>query len=515
MQALRALSVLYLLLPLAFFAYGWLRPAYALMVVVVVAAAMAAAGWEAWQALRSGGGLTRAGWRAALPAVLLLLAWLLLSGIGGLGYQNDDYRAGNALFKQLILGDWPLSFAFEGRAVPVVYYLGYYLPAAAVGKALGWAAANAALWGWSALGLGLSLAWFAALSRVPLAGRPGRTLALTALFALAGGLDFVAVTVLRRAPPGPAEHLEFWASAFQFSSQTTLLYWVPQHALAAWLLAALVLDGLYHPHDLRWLALSIAAGMLWSPLGVLGLLPFLLLLAGLSCAPARRRLALRPAALAAHAAALVLAVIVGLYLTANRATFPIGGIWRGVEDPARLARLILGFWWVEVGALAVALALNLWLRLRPQISVSAWLAALEAGFGLSPVRLAVLAASLATLTLLPLFRFGFNNDLAMRGSIPALFALWTLTAQVLLGARERSLARPWSWGTRLAYLCLVVVLGVGSLPALAEMTRSIQNYQAGPPPLESVVPMADADRPHLVSQRAGDPEAFFFQVLSR
>lgn len=502
---LRAATAFYLLLPIGLFAYGWLRPAYAVPVLALTVVVLAITARELWQAARSG-------WRAlpdrsraarealtlVAPAGLLLAAWLLLSGAGGLGYQNDDYRASNALLKELILSDWPLRFQFDGQPVRLVYYVGYYLPAAMMGKAGGWLAANAALWVWTATGCALAFAWFVRLSGAALRGRAGRLLVLAALFCLSGGLDFIAVSARQGAPPGLTAHLEFWAGYFQYSSQTTLLYWVPQQTVAAWLLTGLVLDAIYDPHDLRYLGLSLAAGLLWSPLGVLGLLPLLLLLAGVYARAGHWSGLLRPSALIAHACAIGLALVVGLYLTANRYNFPMGWAWQLADDPLRLARYYLVFVWLEFGVLALLLVLVL--------RVGTW-----RGGAVHARLAAVLIASLLTLTLLPLYRFGFNNDLVMRASIPSLLVLWMFVGKAVLDARPAVS----SLRLRLAYGLLVGVVALGMVPGLTEVARSVQHYRLGPPPLEAIVPMADADPRHLVEQRVGEEEAFFFRYLGR
>jgi hypothetical protein len=524
---LRAATAFYLLLPIGFFAYGWLRPAYALPALLLVALfllaaahAVAQATAAGWRTLTARPGALRQALAGIAPAALLLLVWLLLSGAGGQGYQNDDYHASNALFKALIQGHWPLTFQLDGQPAWVVYYLAYYLPAAAVGKFFGWQAANGALWLWTAAGCGLAFAWFVALSRVALQGRPGRLLLLAVLFCLFGGWDFVAASVLQGALPAATAHTEFWAGFFQYSSNATLLYWVPQQALAAWLMTGLVLDALYHPHDLRYLGLSLAAGLLWSPLALIGLLPCLALLAGVYAMRGRWQALLQPAAIFAHVCALGLAVLLGLYLTANRYHFPNGWVWQGVDNRALLARYYLAFWWVEFGGLAVCLVLCLALAARQlpnrplSLRAVGWRERLQQRFGLEPRHLAVLAVSLATLTLLPLYRLGFNNDLAMRASIPSLFVLWLFTSQVILGTQPGFAPQPPFRPLRLVYGLLVCVVVVGFLPGLAEVTRSVRYYHFGPPPLEAVAAIADADRRTLVEQRVGDGAAFFFRYLA-
>jgi hypothetical protein len=144
-----------------------------------------------------------------------------------------------------------------------------------------------------------------------------------------------------------------------------------------------------------------------------------------------------------------------------------------------------------------------------------WLDDLKRRFDLWPLQLGVLAISLASLTVLPLFRLGFNNDLVMRASIPSLFVLWVFTARIVVEAVQCLAARQAPLKLRLAAWLLVGVVVAGFMPALAEVTRSLQSYRFGPPPLEAVVPAAEADPRHLVEQRVGDGEAFFFRYLAR
>jgi hypothetical protein len=129
--------------------------------------------------------------------------------------------------------------------------------------------------------------------------------------------------------------------------------------------------------------------------------------------------------------------------------------------------------------------------------------------------LILLAVSLATLTLLPLYRLGYNNDLVMRASIPSLWVLWLFTSQVLVRGGEVVARGRAPLRLRLAYGLLVACVLVGFVPGLTEVARSLQHYRFGPPHWEAVAAMADADRRQLVEQRVGDDEAFFFRYLAR
>ena len=171
------------------------------------------------------------------------MLWLSLSGAGGVGYQNADYRASNAILKDLTTQPWPLRLTLDSTVTPVIYYVGYYLPAAAAGKLAGWYVANAVLFLWTAVGVFLAFAWFLRLA----GGRRASSWITALIFSFAGGLDAVGFYLLTPKPFDLDSHVDTWAGYFQYSSNTTLLYWVPQHAIAAWLITGLVLNAARHP----------------------------------------------------------------------------------------------------------------------------------------------------------------------------------------------------------------------------------------------------------------------------
>ncbi len=493
---LAALTALYLLLPALLFAWGWLRTPYALAVTLVIVIACFFALRDAWRER------DRIPLRQRLsplwPALLLLLAWMLLSGVGGFGLQNGDYKSSNALLRGLIESDWPLQIEFERQTVHVVYYLAYFLPAAAVGKAFGWNAANIFIFPWALTGVLLAFGWFRRLTAPP--AKPWPTLGLALLFCLASGLDAVGYYTTPETPFQWGAHIENWAKLFQFSSQTTLLYWVPQQALAAWLMAGLTLACLDDPRLVRYLGMAVAAGILWTPFGVVGAAPYLLA-AGITLLVRKQaRVLFAPLSVGLNLGAALIAAIHALYISSNRYDFPIGLLWTLAEDRRAYLQTALEFWLLEFGLLAAcAAAIRLLRRAAPES---------EKRPGLPPGWLALLCLILSAL---PLFKMGYNNDLVMRASVPSLFYFWIFLGQTFMGTAP---ARRRGWNRALTIL-LILLLLAGSYTSLSEIIRSVNNFHFGPPDIEDVKPIAEATYPHIVAQRVGNDESFFFRLLGR
>ena len=377
LTVLRRLTFAYLYVPALVFVACWLRPAIAAVLVAVLLAAL-------WLALRerpaadapATGGRGQA--RYAIAAVVVAVAWTLTSGIGGLGFQHSDWEKHNAMLKALVQHPWPVHFEPTDIAggVPsaLVYYLGFYLPAAIAGKALGWTAANLALAGWALGGLVLVLLW---LGRLVPTRRP---LAL-AVFVLASGMDVVGI-LLRRGWRFPeVDKIEWWHWPVQYSANETLWVWVPQHALGGWLSMALLLDDVAAARTPGSIGLIGAAAAFWSPFAALGLAPF----AAVHAWTNRLRGAL---SLGNTLAAPALLAVLALYYTSLFHPVPLTTGDAVVPVLAHLASR-LGFVLLEAG---VVLALC---ALAPRVAHGRWRA--------------VAIAAAATLTILPFVRRGWRT----------------------------------------------------------------------------------------------------------
>jgi hypothetical protein len=297
------------------------------------------------------------------------------------------------------------------------------------------------------IGLVLALLWAALLMR------PGSVLA-PFIFVAFSGLDIIGTLVTNpgRLGAGGWEHVEWWAAQWQYSSNVTLLYWVPHQALAGWIAMGLILSARRGPMGRPRVAFLVALLPLWSPFVTLGALVYVI--ADFFEGRAWLQRASSYASMT-NLCGLLLLLLYALFfgsklnttsLPGFDAPTPHGFILFAPREPAGwstvLAQLPL-FCLFEFGFYALALAGG---------------AVIRAGHARS-----VFMVTVASLCLLPLYRYGYNNDTAMRVSIPALFVLCVLVGRVLLDPTTPKLRR----------MALAALLGVGSLATVIDHGRHL------------------------------------------
>lgn len=422
-------------------------------------------------------------------AFVLLFVWCALSGTGGFGFQNSDYAASNALLKDLTQNPWPLKLR-EG--VPLVYYVVYYLPAAFVGKYLGWQHANNFIFFWTYIGLMISWCMFSLAMRLDDLSF-GRRLLSILVFILFGGFDFLgALLSYGNGALTPGLHIEWWASLGQFSSTTTLLFWVPQHTLAPWIVTSAILLVLERQIGQQIIWLLAAMSLLWSPVASLGLLPFLVILAVRELRTGNIQNMLSSANLFAGP---TLAATAMLFYSSNAFKFPSN--WQ-FSAPGFTRNFLLLFFletvFVALPFFSQHLKAKVYLN-QIDLPPPAKLTALQKVTGWT----AILA-----LLVLPTYKMGFMNDLCMRASIPALMFLLSFWVRIL----RREFTYQYIPMT-VTLLCLL--LGSGS--AINEINRALANYQFGIPKIDNVATLLNDPQNEITEQRAGKSDSIFWRWL--
>jgi hypothetical protein len=371
-------------------------------------------------------------------------AWTLLGGADHVFFANADWHVRDAVLHDLVLCRWPVGYGlFDGQESLLRAPLAFYLPAALLGKVAGLAAAHTALGVWTAVGAALFLLQVLSLtpSRVTVA------VAVTALIVLFSGMDIVG-SLLNDGPRFRSDwnittHLEWWAGTYQYSSMTTQLFWVPNHALGGWLVVGLLARHADNPAFDPMLPICVVALALWSPLTAIGIVPFVFWKTVVDAGRGRLMSLLRPRV---WVPALAVGVTLAGYLLLDPGRIPKGttvGAHAG-DDVFDLLQQVQ-FFLFEAGFVGAAI-----LALRRSGDV---------------------VVALVFLAILPFASFGPSNDLVMRASIPSLAVLAIAACAALFGdpATGKQGTEP-SWRKK---TLLGVCLSVGAVTPIEEFARAI------------------------------------------
>ncbi len=485
-QLLPLCSLLYLALPYFLFACGWLKSWLAAVFMLCLLAGLILSGKEILRWPPPPG--EKKGWRMGMEwglTLLIAVAWVSLSGVSGMGFMNLDYPKHHAILKDLIVFPWPVYYSDVPRVEShyfQCYYIAWYLPAALIGKAGGWIQANHTLYVWTIMGVYLSLRWFRRCVGTD-------CLIIYPLFVFLGGLDVIGGYLSNHEIRDGTMHIEWWIQnedlpehlrrIFQYSSNSTLLCWVPQHCLPGWILTGLIMNLSLQQVSRRIMFFAAALSGLWSPFITIGLIP--IILASLYRSRIHEAISFQNLVVAP-----LILVIIALFLASHiPQMIPHGAIWNLYDFYALWPKYLL-FLVLEVFVFAIFCIPSL-----PQ-----W-----RGRG---TPLFILA--LVTLTVLPLYRVGANTDLMMRASIPSLFVLWvfllgTLTSREGVGLNPQ------------AKRGVLVLLLVASIGGGSEIARSLNGYCSVVPHwdgISSVVQLWDGVRELYF----GDEDSFFFRHLA-
>ncbi len=464
-----------------------------------------------------------------VAVVLAVLLWAGLSGVGGYVWQNPDHPVRNGMYQLLTQQGWPCMKQDRG----IVYYIGYWLPAAAVGKLFGMHAGWAVQYLWAVAGILLMYGQICVVRR-KLSVWP-----LVLLICFSGpdalGMLFAGSDTLE---VFGTQHIEWWQPDYQFSSMTTQLFWVFNQAVPVWLLSALLFLG----EKPRNMVFSASLVMLTSTLPFIGIVPFLAYFMVTRCEwgsgrrPVRQLLAecwdnwgSLQNVLGGGVSALVSAV----YLSGNDALRESVQV---LQAPGRIF-LILGaallltavFWILATLAMrgfgrqliataaVTGVCAVIWLVYR--LPYGEWQSPLYNWFSLTLFYMVeagiflcvlypyvedrgLLILNAVCLYVIPLFMLKNSRDICMRASIPGLFLimLWCMHAMDS-GIRKKGFYR----------ICILfALLAAGSITPLHEIKRSVVNTR-------DYYENTAVEEDHLYYGRffSGSTKGFFWRYMAK
>lgn len=264
------LSYLYLFIPISIFLLAWIKPIISIPFVLLLA-------YYLFLSVRHMPkfSLKISENKKKLCIVTgIILLWVWLSGVGGFAWQNIwDHMFRNALFSDLMNYEWPVINTDDESPFLLCYYFGFWLPAALVGKIF------------NSIEIGYTIQFIWALFGVILTylliseKLKKFKIATLLIFIFFSGLDLIIYILNVRGNLHVAidylmqfELMEMFSLYFNASSNTTLLFWLYNQAIPFWIGFMLILL----QKDRKYLYLTYALLLLYSPLPAMGLIPVII-----------------------------------------------------------------------------------------------------------------------------------------------------------------------------------------------------------------------------------------------
>ena len=360
-----------------------------------------------------------------LISLLLAIALFALGGEGRFFYSNIDWQVRDAVLRDLAINPWPFVYQIDGGPSMLRAPIGFFLMPATVWKFWGQRAAEILMLSQSATVLAVLLTIGSQLFNNFIK----RAIALVT-FLCFSGLDIVGHWLVSR---GPVDHIEAWTGGLQYSATITQAFWVPHHALAGWTGALLFLSHRRQIIPLSAFLAIIPLTALWSPLAMIGTLPFAAL-AGLT-AMKRGKISVDDIVLPALSSLIALPAIIYL------------GSANGDVEKQFLAVNIWAYIFIELLEVFVFLAVII-----------------PTAMAMKRDRDIVLIVTI-TLVLLPLLQIGPSVDFMMRASIPTIAILSFLVAGILTEQLTK-FSPPALW--------LGLLLGLGCVTGFKEVARALR-----------------------------------------
>lgn len=389
------------------------------------------------------------------------ILWSYLGGQGNLFFQNSDWNYRNAIFRDLVYYDWPVTYPAFDKAL--VYYISYWLPSAAITKILGilfpvlWEGekafklANLFLWGWTSLGIFLVELLLVTYIKPK---KKRDYLIIVAVLILFSGLDIIGAAYqhITKGIVYPDMHFEWWAETMQFSSLTTCLFWVFNQAVIPWI-AILCLLQEKQVRDYVFLGVcAFATG----PMPFLGIFVYMIAVAAQRFIRFLKerdiKAYLKEIFSFSNCCSTLIFVPYILYYMSNTA------LMAGVKDAEGITFLF--FELVPVSTEFLLQVAGFWI--------------LEAGIYFAIVykyyKNDLFYWTTIVVTLIaPFIKMGTSIDFVMRFSIPAIMLTAVMCMNYLINGREEK----GTFHSKACCIAMIVCLSLGSVTAVSEIGRGI------------------------------------------
>ena len=206
--------------------------------------------------------------RITLAAVILVIVmWVLTSGTGAAVVQYPDHLYRNAIYKILVDNPWPVRMeSADGDVRGLIYYIGFWLPAALMGKSLSYEAGFLFQIIWAALGIFLT--WYFFCEK-----KGKQRLWYLIAFIFFGGADLIGRLLSGSIYADIGNRYEWWAIIYNYPGISTHLFWVFNQVVYGWLIYCLI----DRQTNNRSILFIWSAALLTCPFPAAGMVPFAML----------------------------------------------------------------------------------------------------------------------------------------------------------------------------------------------------------------------------------------------
>jgi putative uncharacterized protein FNV0213 len=436
-KVIQKILTVYMVLPILIFILGWIKPFISVPATILISI-MAYRFLKDESFVEKTPIITKRDIETLVLAGIIIALWVYLSGIGKLVYQNWDHIFRNSIFEMLVNNDWPVikTFQLNGSDTPLlfVYYLGFWMPAAIVGKLFGITAGYffQVFWAWLGVWLfyWLVCCFLKRISLLPLV-----------ILIFFSGLDALGTAILSGTEVSlfSGTHIEWWAG-MQFSSFTTQLFWVFNQAIPGWILTILVLT----QDKNRYIVFLLGISLIFCPLPFIGVLPFVgfVFLRNL-CKSSRIKAAIADLfSIENVLGGGISGILTYIYFKANASGQHIVFVPANSSQGNGYFFNVFLFLLLEVGVYVIAI--YKYQRRNPLLYIA-----------------------FIYLCTCPLFDIGYGGDYCMRACIPAQVVVYLL---VVMTIYESKYAKD-----KATVIALTVLLIVGAITSVHEINRTVQN----------------------------------------
>ena len=459
----------YLIAPILIFVLGWLKWYFALIggIAIVVSYVLAIKTDEQIALYRP----TRQEFRVLFTAALIILLWATYSGIGGICYQNSDHSARTAIFRALVEKTWPVKS--EDGVRGLIYYIGFWLPSACVGKIFGFEVGYKFQIIWAALGI-----WFVYY----LICSHRKKVELWPLFFLIffSGLDILGEAFRSRDGLNLFldRHLEWWhQGGLQYSSFTTQLFWVFNQAVPAWVTAAFLMN---HKKCNNMLMI-LGSIILCSTFPFVGFIPIVVFWIISKCRLDWNKWCKEVFTIQNMTGVLVIGIISFIYLIGNVSGGNVEDNHYRVEKNAIQQETdtdLLASVGIELYGTSAEIEVevsqpkkNVWNRINDWMQYYGIFYIVEFGFYMLLIlpyqrKNPLFYVILAELIICPFIKVGFQQDFCMRASIPAYFLLMIMCMDTFAQMHESSREK-----LQADYVLFILLLCLAGLTPMSEINR--------------------------------------------